>query len=191
MKNEDYIQIIIGLSGKLGSGKSTVAKLLHSKLYFEFELFNFGDVLKEEASERYNYPLDWNYSVDGKKEIINHELLPRKGMTVREVLQWHGTEFRRSQDEDYWVKKMEEHFNNMIKGLIIDDVRFENEAEFVLNNNGMLFRIDIPGLDTGDHRSETELDNYPYFTEKLKTDINNPYYSLINANIIHNIFKEL
>lgn len=179
--------VVIGISGKLGSGKTTVAKLLWSRFYNEFELFNFGDVLKEECSSRYVYPLKWNYSIEGKKEIINHKLLPKNNMTVREVLQWHGTEFRREQDENYWVKRMEEYFDHMEKHLIIDDVRFVNEAEFVLNNNGMLFRIDIPGLDTGNHRSETELDDYKFFDKRFETDISNPYYSYITSEVIYNI----
>lgn len=179
--------LIVGISGKLGSGKTTVADILWSKCYNSFERFNFGDVLKKEASEIYEYDLSWNYSTEGKNKIINHSLLPRKNMTVREVLQWHGTDFRRSQDEDYWVRRMEDHFYGMNKSLIIDDVRFKNEANFVLKHNGPLFRIDVPDLDTGDHRSETELDDFDFFTKRIKTNLSNPYYSLINSEIIHNI----
>lgn len=185
-------KFVIGLSGKLESGKTTVAKLLWSKFYNKFELINFGDILKTESSTMYNYPIPWNYTHEGKKNLINHEDLPRKDMTVREVLQWHGTDFRRSQDENYWVKKMQDYLDFKQSNVIIDDVRFINEAEFVLNNNGFLFRINIPGLYTGDHRSETELDDYSKFTKVLDTDTNNPYYSWINSEIIYKIVgKEL
>lgn len=182
-------KILIGLSGKLESGKTTIAKLLWSKFYNDFDLFNFGDVVKKESSERYNYPLKWNYSIEGKKKIINHHLLPKKDMTIREVLQWHGTDFRREQDENYWIIKMEEYYDKMKKNLIVDDIRFKNEADFILNNGGYLFRIDIPDHFTGDHRSEIELDDYLFFTKRLKTDKLNPYFSLINYNIIRNIIN--
>lgn len=184
------MEIVIGISGKLGTGKTTVAKILCSRFYDEFELFNFGDAVKKESSERYVYPLEWNYNVEGKKKIINHHLLPKKDMTVREVLQWHGTDFRREQDEKYWIKYMSDHFDNIIShSLIIDDVRFKNEAEFVKDNHGLLFRIDVPGLDTGSHRSETELDDYKFFNKRLETDMTNPYFSYINANIFANLSK--
>lgn len=180
---------VIGLSGKLQVGKSTTANILWSKFYNDFEIFGFAHAVKKECSETYIYPNEWNYTKEGKEEVVNHDSLPKKNMTVREILQWHGTDLRRNQNENYWVDVIEDIYNNTEKGLIIDDVRFINEAEFVLNN-GKLFRIDIPGLNTGDHRSEIELDDYEYFTKRLKTDTNNQYFSLINANVIYNIIKE-
>jgi hypothetical protein len=181
---------ILGISGKMGSGKTTVSKLIQSIYYDRFILRNFGDELKKEASDMYKYPLEWNYDQDLKKnKIINHKMLPRPDMYVREVLQWHGTEFRRSQDYNYWIKKMDDYFNDIHRNLIIDDVRFVNEADFVIDN-GILFRIEIPGLDTGNHRSEIDLDDYDNFDYILKTDKSNPYFSLINANIISNIIDK-
>jgi hypothetical protein len=44
---------------------------------------------------------------------------------------------------------------------LITDVRFPNEAAAVIEKGGILVRIER-GSDTGDHPSETALDNYDF-----------------------------
>ena len=155
-------KMIIGLSAKLDCGKTTLANMLLDK-YPEYTRIGFGDLLKQECSETYHYPLEWNYSEEGKQKIIimHSGLLPRKGMTIREILQWHGTEFRRAQDPDYWTKRMKDA---LVPNMIIDDMRFKNEAKFIKSHDGILIRIHPyskwkPGK-FASHKSEIDLDNY-------------------------------
>jgi len=159
--------MVIGISGKIGCGKSYLAHKFIMK-YPEYFRVGFGDILKRECSYLYGYPLEWNYNSEGKKKIMSHLKLPRFSMTVREILQWHGTDYRRKNNPDYWIEEMECALKTKTtKNIIIDDVRFKNEANFIKSRNGLLIRINPypewkPG-EFADHASETDLDDYTDF----------------------------
>lgn len=85
------------------------------------------------------------------------------------LLQWWGTEYRRAQDTDYWVKKM---FASIPSGLdiaMITDVRFPNEFYAIKKRNGYTIRVTRGNYDgrpyvsedrPADHPSETALDSF-------------------------------
>ncbi len=166
--------MIIGISSKLGCGKTTLTNMFLEK-HPEYIRLGFADILKEECSKMYDYPLEWNYSEVGKSCIVNysnlvlnHSNLPKPYMTVREVLQWHGTDYRRKQDPDYFAKCMKKIIlSTKSLGIIIDDVRFKNEAELIKSYGGVLIRINpYLGWKPGSfayHQSEIDLDNYNRF----------------------------
>lgn len=85
------------------------------------------------------------------------------------LLQWWGTEYRRAQDPDYWVKKTFANIPKNVDIVLITDVRFPNEADAVKQWGG--YTINVQRLrDDGqpfyasdrptDHISETALDGY-------------------------------
>lgn len=167
--------MIIGLSGKLGTGKTTVADALMDLLPGSRRL-SFAAELKRMASELYNYPLEWNYS--GKDKVVS--LLPdlpagaaspswNGQATVREILQYYGTDVARARDPDFWVKTVE---RRICEGeiAIIDDVRFPNERDLAMRK-GFCFRIEpYPGYRAADgHASETALDGAE-FTEVFRPE---------------------
>lgn len=82
----------------------------------------------------------------------------------RALLQWWGTEYRRTQDPDYWVKQTAERIRcEDPEVALMGDVRFFNEFEFV-KANGCAVRIDRPGFEIDDgqhHISEVGLDAMP------------------------------
>lgn len=159
--------MIIGLSGKIGVGKSCLANMFLKK-YPKYRKLSFADVLKKECSEIFKYPLEWNYSEEGKQQVVRyHYMLPTTEMTIREILQWYGTDLKRAQNENYWVEKMEEKlFSIHMKpwNIVIDDIRFKNECELVKKYNGIMIRINpYPGWAPRPgsyHRSEIDLDDY-------------------------------
>ncbi len=165
---------IIGLSGKIGTGKSTLADLLSRHLPGWLRM-SFAGVLKAECAHVFGYPEEWGYSEDGKAMEISapHDLLPWLGtdkgvITVREALQLYG-DFQRSHEPDYFVTRLAQAVDSLpddCPGVLVDDVRFPNEAEMV-RERGMLVRVMVyqgwqPGAHAG-HRSETALDDYPDF----------------------------
>jgi hypothetical protein len=172
--------IVIGLSAKMGCGKTTLAQMLIDKWEKGFFRVAFGDLLKQECSEYFGFPLEWCYSQEGKlREIDNIDctkpfplLQLDRGPSVRELLQWYGTDYRRKHYPGYWIKAMREKLDNLKANhpealVVIDDVRFPDEAELVLEY-GSLFRIEPfggwqPGPHAG-HASETALDDYHRFS---------------------------
>ncbi len=155
---------IVGISGHIGCGKSAFAGYLNEK-YPEYGRESVGDAVKEECARLFGFPLEWCSSEINKKAVIEVALpiFGKKYMTVREALQWWGTDIVRNMvSENHWVERVTG------KGMvIIDDIRFPNECDYVKQNDGVLIRIeDYPGKPVDPrayHISETALDDYPHF----------------------------
>lgn len=68
---------------------------------------------------------------------------------------------------DYWVRKVARPIDSLRaagKAVMVCDIRFENEAEFVRSKGGILVRVVRPHLGqpvTREHISETEQDRIP------------------------------
>jgi phosphomevalonate kinase len=144
---------IIGISGKKKSGKDTVATLLAARIGKSAVRYHFADALKQEVALMYGVTVDY---LESHKD------------NFRLILQGHGTDYRRQlYGHDYWIRKMDaaaEQFQRVGKQvLIIPDVRFLNEAEWVRKQGGSVIRINRWYDDTTDkHPSEVELDNYKF-----------------------------
>ena len=166
--------MIIGISGKIGTGKTHLSNLFIKK-HPEYIKIGFADILKEECSKKFEYPLKWNYSEKGKNELVIYKVPIYYPKTVREILQWYGTDVCRAKDPDYWVKKMQKralevYMKEPLCGtpkIIIDDVRFINEAKWIQNMGGKTIGLNpYPGWKPGPfakHQSEIDLDNYEDF----------------------------
>ena len=110
--------------------------------------------------------------------VADHEeIQDKEGMTavtVRRVLQWWGTEYRRAQDPDYWTKAWSrkiEQFDLEQTHVLIDDVRFVNELNTIKVHGGLIVKIERPGFDgANNHASETSLDNYTDWSEIVVND---------------------
>ena len=146
---------IIGITGRAGSGKTSLAEVLEEHGYV---IKNFADPLKWIA-KRYFW---W----DGKKD--------ERG---RRLLQNLGTECGRTYHPNTWVKHMEIYIESRIKmeqvakykqdiKIVIPDVRFPNEVELIRNLKGTIIHLEGKGYDMGElnkHESEQKL---PINTEK-------------------------
>ena len=163
--------MIIGISGKAGSGKDTAAKMLEVlyanpnisyedfinrryKNFADIQVVHFADTLKETAQVLFRIG-EWETNTqEGKKTTINWI-----GKTVRELLQGIGQGLRDAIDFDLWVKILFANTEGW-SNYIIADVRYPNEIEAIKERNGILLRIDREGAGAGNHSSETALDNY-------------------------------
>lgn len=163
--------MIIGISGKAGSGKDTAAKMLEvlyanpdisyedfvNKRYKNFadiQIVHFADSLKETAQVLFRIG-EWETNTqEGKKTTIDWI-----GKTVRELLQGIGQGLRDAIDFDLWVKILFANTEDW-SNYIIADVRYPNEIKAIKERNGILLRIDRKGAGAGNHSSETALDDY-------------------------------
>lgn len=90
---------VIGLSGKIGCGKTTLADQLQTLFPWALRV-SFADLVKEEVSETFGIPLAWCRSTLGKATLVQVDAaweasIGRRVLTVRELLQWWGTDCRR------------------------------------------------------------------------------------------------
>lgn len=123
-------RLIIGIAGKAGSGKSFAAKFIQE---------NFPDLNLEIAS--FASPLK-NFITLLQGEIGDKQdkfaLYPN--MTIREALQKIGTDaLRNNFAKDIWIRALEHRTKG--KNIIIDDVRFPNEAKWIHDNGGFIIKI--------------------------------------------------
>jgi hypothetical protein len=75
----------------------------------------------------------------------------------RSLYQWWGTEYRRSIDENYWVRQLAQRIElEKPQIALLDDMRFPNEMSWV-RQYGETIRVDRAGLPPSTHASETAL----------------------------------
>lgn len=76
----------------------------------------------------------------------------------RPLLQWWGTEYRRSIDPDYWVRQLAQQVElEKPQIALITDMRFPNEMAWV-KQYGETVLVSRPDLPPATHASETALD---------------------------------
>lgn len=147
---------IIGISGKIGSGKTTLARVLYT--HFGYEPKIFAGKLKEIASILTGLHIDNMY-----QRHMKDTYLDMWGMTIGELQQRLGTEAVRDHlHKDAWINALfADYFD---QNWSVSDMRFENEAEAILDRGGILVRIDGsrtgPGGRDPNHISETSLDEW-------------------------------
>ena len=147
---------LIGLSGAARSGKDTAGKYLIEQ--YDFKRYAFADPLKRAASEMFGLPLE-DFHDDDKKEVVNEFW----NFSPRQIAQLLGTECgRRVFRDDMWVKRAElawlehkEYIENYTGGgwieasgwggMVVTDVRFPNEAEWIKEMGGITIHIVRPG----------------------------------------------
>jgi hypothetical protein len=195
--------MILGFAGKAATGKTTAAKHVAPLLNKECKIIPMAMVLRDEVEAflravgaEESVPLVYGcqddkvrvFYVDEQKALQqcpkwahfiseHQEIQDRSGqtaVTVRRILQWWGTEYRRDQDPDYWTKawgrKVSEYDVEQMY-VLVDDVRFMNELNVIKEHGGLIVKIERPGFDgANNHASETSLDDYTAWDGKILND---------------------
>lgn len=122
----------IGLCGYMRSGKDTIADYLIQQ--HGYMRFGFAQALKEEVAR----------GVGCTPKELNEEPLRSQ---VRPVLQIWGTEFRRGQDPDYWIRqadqKISRHRSRVGMPIVFNDVRFLNEIQLLRERGFIIIKVDM------------------------------------------------
>ncbi|WP_339480368.1 deoxynucleotide monophosphate kinase [Pseudomonas sivasensis] len=132
--------LLIGLTGRARSGKSTAAE--HLVGTYLLEHYAFADPLRDGLMAIFNLdPTD--FEGDRKEQPL--AWLER---SPRQLMQSMGTEWARNTvHPDVWVKLAEQNLDYMTKalgavlGFVISDVRFENEADLIRRRGGTIVHI--------------------------------------------------
>ncbi|OFV49736.1 hypothetical protein [Oligella sp. HMSC09E12] len=150
--------MLLGFSGKAGSGKDTAESFLRQ---FKYVKTAFADPLKESCIFKFNLSHNDVYTQEGKKRFV-----PEWGLTVREILQKEGTECTKSfWGEDFWCKRWVSTYNELkeqgFENISVTDVRFDAEAEAILALGGKIIEIVREGVNDKDtHSSEQGLSRH-------------------------------
>jgi hypothetical protein len=172
--------VIIGFSGKMGSGKnylaeSIIAPFLKSQGAQVLTLA-FADQLKIEVMTKYNLSYD--------------DVFEKKTPETRAILQNEGTENGRDKrGSDIWIKYLSSWIQIFaargVEHFLITDVRFKNEAEWIKQLGGILVKIDASdrhesycltrsiSSDRQHHISEIELDGWTGFDITIDNSMTN------------------
>ncbi len=144
--------MVIGICGYKGSGKSTVAD--HLVKEHGFTRVNFKDALVAEMKKLLPNTLK---SLGEMYSLSVEELFQAKPAVMRALMQEYGTEVRRADDANYWVRQWKETVSGIGKHIVVDDVRFFNELSALTEMDGVLIRIVRSDITSGgEHQSETE-----------------------------------
>ena len=136
--------MILAISGEKGSGKTTLARLIKSKLR-NYEIKSF-------ASPGYDIV---SLSGRGAWYLRKHKDEAIHGLTLQKI----GAAMRNEVYVDVWIDLLMHDYIPGISLWIIDNLRYQNEAEALLDYPSFLIRLTGRGeVDT--HESEHGLDEW-------------------------------
>lgn len=174
--------MIIGLNGRMQSGKDTVANILQAA-YSNVERVAFADKLKDSAAAALQITRDQleELKLHGTIQISslfmdqpNVKML-LKEISGREYLQYYGTEAHREIFGDgFWVEQALDN-QQVADGtiLVVTDMRFPNEISAILDRGGIAVKIRREEADSKPilHASEQTLpdEQFDYFLDNNGT----------------------
>ena len=170
--------LIVGLTGRAGAGKDTAADVLCEA--HQFYRFAFADPVRAEIMRAFGVDISV-FGTDTKERKIDALAInrctdpdfrlavgklgvsPQAPRSPREIMRWWGTEFRRAQNPRYWTVRAGDTLHDAMRRgfrrIVITDVRFRNEADFVRYHNGKVWEIKRATAETvpANHQSESEI----------------------------------
>lgn len=158
IKTESTPAKLIGCVGYAGAGKDSFADQMVKE--FGYVKLGFADKLYELALKL--NPIIWKLPFPQRLKTI----VDKKGWTkakripgVRKYLQWLGTEVGREVfGEDIWINTLKPKIESLLqngKSVIITNVRFENEAQYIEELGGSIVLVTRPGVGpVNGHRSD-------------------------------------
>lgn len=185
---------LIGIVGLAGSGKDTIASHLCSR-FSDTYVHHFADPLKEGVAKIFGIPLDDMYD-----EVKKNQPHPYWNRSPREILQFVGTEMFRTligqltytDNNDFWIKRLAGHLQGPLidpeihseyaEGdcVIIADVRFQNEVNWIEQNGGTIIKVIRY---TGDEQVTVGIPNHASEQVESLHFTSNPFLLINNSTL--------
>ena len=176
--------MIIGLVGYIGSGKGTVGDILVRD--HQYTKFAFADALKDAVATMFMWPRgllegDSNASRAFRERVdpwwsnkLGYEVTPRL------ILQKFGTEACRNGIADnIWIAALEKRMQGY-QDVVISDVRFPNEIDFVRSVGGVIIRVRRGEDPTDEELSKMHISETAWKGQPVD-------YTLVNDSTIENL----
>ena len=160
---------LIGLySPAAQSGKTTVSRALKLRGYVRLP---FAEPLKLMVRPLL---MEMGYAPGEATRLVyedKEEVVPGLGVSSRHLLQTLGTEWgRQCVSPDVWLRVWQARAARFER-VVVDDVRFENEAELVRGLGGEMWMVQRAGVsNTSTHASEGSLDAWPHFSRYIENN---------------------
>lgn len=136
---------IIGIAGRAGAGKNTVAEMIPGAA-----VFGFADPLYEGLAAMLGVPEEMLRSRRNKETP-----LVWLGKSPRELMQLLGTEWGRGMvAQDIWLRLAKRRIETYGGTIVFSDVRFDNEAEWIRNQGGEVWLVERDQETHHTHSSE-------------------------------------
>jgi len=153
-------KIIIGLAGQAGTGKDTVRELLEDQ---GFVGFAFADPIRSMLRELLTGNGISDEYIDSRE--LKESIIPELGVSYRQMAQTLGTEWGRALQPDLWLRLAGAYMADVrantwadSTNFVISDVRFANEAQWVRDQGGVIWRVVRPdAVAVREHISELDL----------------------------------
>lgn len=154
-------RLIIGFGHKARQGKDTAVQAI----------LDYYDSERKLQTKFHGYPASPIAQRISFADELYRVCREEHGMKDKDpvLLQRVGAE-RRQQDSEYWIKRAFDKIDKATGLVLITDVRYQNEAEYIKKQGGFVTRVQrlIDGKPfispdrPADHPSEIELDNYVF-----------------------------
>lgn len=151
---------LIGIHGKASAGKDTAKDFIIDN-FKNYYTLSFADPLKEAASAAFGIPLESFYDTEEKESSLTPW-----GISPRVIAQFLGTEMFRDTvvklipniSNNFWLHRAAMRLNNIYTPenegdfsegdtVVIPDVRFQNEYDWIIANGGIIIHLTRPGAD--------------------------------------------
>lgn len=131
---------LIGITGFAGAGKDTVKTLVKTYIHPTLTTYSFASPIYNTVMNLFGWTQEQLENREFKEAID-----PVWGFSPRRAMQLFGTEFGRELREDLWIHHARVLLDSpFTEGLIISDVRFENEAAWLRSAGGKLLHVERP-----------------------------------------------
>lgn len=157
---------VIGFIGPAGCGKTTLSKHLVNNIPNSISL-SFSDTMRNFISHL--FPIDPEKLINEKDQYTTPEMFWQgEHLTYGRLQQVFGTEIGRGLSKNVWVHHLENKLVYLLTStstppvnlVIIDSIRFLNEAGMLRNYGARLIKLTRPGNAGSrkqNHQSETEM----------------------------------
>tara|TARA_Y100000296_G_scaffold81140_1_gene107815 strand:+ start:165 stop:746 length:582 start_codon:yes stop_codon:yes gene_type:complete len=183
--------MILGLISPAGGGKDTTAMFLKP---YGFKRVSLADEVRKDMLELVDIPERRLEAYKDKKlRIVYGDFDSHIGyFSIRNFLQKYATDIIRDRfDQDYWVKRaLNNTANNQHSA--VTDVRFQNEIDYIRNNDGLIVYVDRKGYEGSLRKHKSEgLANDSDIKNKVDIVIDNGGTLEDLKNTLDTLMKEL